>query len=48
MLRLDRDEVLIRAALGAGERVVISPLQVVVEGMKVRPMTEAAVPETRS
>lgn len=36
VLRIDREEVLIRADLEPGERIVVSPLQVVVEGMRVR------------
>jgi hypothetical protein len=44
VLRIDRDEVLVRAALASRERIVVSPIQVVVEGMKVRtiPAEEAA------
>ena len=45
VLRIDRDDVLIRAGLEAGERVCISQLQTVVEGMEVRPILEA--PETQ-
>ncbi len=41
VLRIDRDDVLIRAGLLAGERVCISQLQTVVEGMQVRPILEA-------
>ena len=40
VLRIDRDDVLIRAGLDAGERVCISQLQTVVEGMEVRPLLE--------
>ena len=40
VLRMDRDEVLIRGELAAGERVCLSPLQVVVEGMRVNPMLD--------
>ena len=36
VMRIDREEVLIRTRLGAGERVCVSPLEVVVEGMRVR------------
>jgi RND family efflux transporter MFP subunit len=39
-LRLYRDEVLIKSGLKAGERVCISPLQTVVEGMTVDPVTD--------
>ena len=38
VLRIEREEVLIRDALAPGERVCISPLQAVVQGMKVRPI----------
>lgn len=38
LLRMEHDEVLISSGLQAGERVCISPLQVVVEGMKVQPV----------
>ena len=41
VLRIDREEVLIRTRLGPGERVCVSPLQVVVEGMRVRPLESA-------
>lgn len=36
ILRIDGEDVLIRGALGPGERLCVSPLQVVVEGMKVQ------------
>jgi len=36
VLRIDRDDVLVRAELAPHERIVVSPIQVVVEGMKVR------------
>ncbi|MDZ7826337.1 MAG: efflux RND transporter periplasmic adaptor subunit [Gammaproteobacteria bacterium] len=39
-LRLYRDRVLIRAGLRSGERVCISPIQTVVEGMRVAPVAE--------
>ena len=38
VLRIDRDDVIVRAELARGERVVVSPIQVVVEGMRVRPI----------
>ena len=41
-LRLYRDRVLIEAGLRAGERVCVSPLQTVIEGMRVRPVDAAA------
>jgi RND family efflux transporter MFP subunit len=40
VLRIDGDEVLIRGALGPGERICVSPLQVVIEGMAVRPLED--------
>ena len=40
-LRLYRDRVLIEAGLRTGERVCVSPLQTVVEGMRVRPVDDA-------
>jgi RND family efflux transporter MFP subunit len=43
VLRIDRDEVLIRADLDAGDRVVVSPIQVVVEGMRVRPIDDSPI-----
>ena len=42
VLRIDRDDVLIRTELEPGERVVVSPIQVVVDGMKVRPIIDGA------
>ena len=42
-LRLYRDRVLIEQGLRAGERVCVSPLQTVIEGMRVRPLDEAGV-----
>jgi RND family efflux transporter MFP subunit len=38
VLRIDRDEVLLRAELADTERIVVSRMQVVVDGMKVRPI----------
>lgn len=38
VLRIDRDEVLLRAELAADERIVVSRMQVVVDGMKVQPV----------
>jgi RND family efflux transporter MFP subunit len=40
VLRIDRDDVLIRTELAPGERICISPLQVVVEGMAVQPIDD--------
>jgi RND family efflux transporter MFP subunit len=36
ILRIDRDEVLVQGPLAEGERICVSPLQVVIEGMQVR------------
>jgi RND family efflux transporter MFP subunit len=41
ILRILPDEVLIDGGLLAGERVCLTPLQVAVEGMKVRPLAES-------
>ena len=38
VLRIDREKVLIRVALSAGERLCTTPMQVVVEGMQVEPV----------
>jgi RND family efflux transporter MFP subunit len=40
VLRIDRDEVLVRAPLAAEDRVVVSPIQVIVEGMRVQPVAD--------
>lgn len=40
VLRIDRDDVLVQGPLAAGERICVSPLQVVVEGMAVRTVEE--------
>ena len=40
-LRLYQDDVLIRAGLAAGERVCVSPIQTVVEGMPVKPVLQS-------
>lgn len=40
-LRLYQDDVLISAGLAAGERVCLSPIQTVVEGMPVKPVLQA-------
>ena len=39
VLRMEREEVLIREVLAPGERVCTSPLQAVVPGMRVRPVS---------
>ena len=43
ILRIDGEDVLIRGALGPGERLCVSPLQIVIEGMKVHPIADDAV-----
>jgi len=43
VLRIDRDEVLLRTDLSPGDRVVVSPMQVVVEGMRVRPIDDRPI-----
>jgi RND family efflux transporter MFP subunit len=40
LLRAERDTVLVRTGLAAGERVCVSPLQLVVEGTRVAPVTD--------
>lgn len=40
VLRIDRDDVLVQGPLAEGERICVSPLQVVVEGMIVNPIEE--------
>ncbi len=45
LLRLYRDEVLIKSGLQANERVCLSAIQTVVEGMKVNPIMESAAPD---
>lgn len=42
ILRIDGEEVLIRGSLGEGERLCVSPLQIVVEGMKVQTVADDA------
>ena len=46
LLRADRDTVLVSAGLQAGERVCISPLQLVVDGMRVAPVADDAGAES--
>lgn len=50
ILRIDGDDVLIVGALEPGERLCVSPLQVVVDGMRVIPIADDEAPdrETRS
>lgn len=40
LLRIERDSVLVQSGLAAGERVCVSPLQTVVEGMSVTPIPD--------
>jgi RND family efflux transporter MFP subunit len=40
VLRIEREQVLIRGALLPGERICVSPVQVVIEGMTVRPVQD--------
>jgi hypothetical protein len=40
LLRLEHDDILVSAGLEDGELVCISPLQMVVDGMRVNPVTE--------
>lgn len=46
LLRIERNSVLVSAGLSAGERVCISPLQVAVEGMKVKPIGSVVVDDS--
>ena len=48
VIRVDRDDVLIRGPLGEGERICISPLQIVIEGMPVRAVEDPAEVAERS
>ncbi len=48
VLRFDGSEVLIRSSLAADERVCVSPMQVVVEGMRVRPVADDELPAVGS
>ncbi len=47
VLRIDRDDVLIRSDLAAGERICVSPIQIVVEGMQVKPVAEESSAATK-
>ncbi len=42
VLRADGEQVVVSAGLAAGERVCVSPLETAVDGLRVRPVTEAA------
>ena len=48
ILRIDRDQVLVEGPLAAGERICVSPIQVVVEGMRVRPVEDRIENEAES
>ncbi|MCP5043271.1 MAG: efflux transporter periplasmic adaptor subunit, partial [bacterium] len=50
VLRIDGEQALIRSTLGPGERICVSPIQIVVDGMHVLPVPddEAPLPEARS
>jgi len=48
VIRIDRDDVLVRGPLGEGERICISPLQIVIEGMPVRAIEDPAEVAERS
>ena len=47
ILRFDQDNVIIQSGLQTGELVNISPIQVVVEGMRVNPIIEAGLPSSQ-
>jgi RND family efflux transporter MFP subunit len=42
VLRIDRDDVLVQGPLDPGERICVSPIQVVVEGMRVQTVADEA------
>ena len=48
IIRIDRDDVLVRGPLAEGERICISPLQIVIEGMPVRAVEDPAAIAERS
>ena len=48
VLRMDRDDVLVQGPLAAGERICVSPIQVVVEGMRVNPIEDQALGTTET
>jgi hypothetical protein len=49
ILRIDGEEVLIRGSLEPGERLCVSPIQVVVDGMKVTTIQDdEETPKARS
>ena len=41
VLRIDRNEVLIQGPLAPGERICVSPIQIVIEGMDVRTVKDS-------
>ncbi len=47
VLRTQYDSVIIQSGLQSGDRVIVSDLDIVVEGMKIRVMPDAAQPATR-
>jgi hypothetical protein len=47
VLRTQYDSIIIQSGLQSGDRVVISDLDIVVEGMKIRVMPDAAKPAKR-
>lgn len=48
ILRLENDRVLIQGGLKEGERVIVSPIQAVVEGMRIKTAEEAADSTSRN
>ncbi len=48
VIRVDRDDVLVRGPLGEGERICISPLQIVIDGMQVRAIEDPTEVAERS
>jgi RND family efflux transporter MFP subunit len=48
VLRIDRDDVLVQGPLGKGERICVSPIQVVVEGMTVQTVEDPTEVESET
>jgi len=48
IVRIDRDEVVIQGPLAPGERICVSPVQIVVEGMAVRAVEDPGAAPARS
>ena len=46
VLRIDGEDVLIRNTFTDGERLCVSPMQVVVDGMRVNPVPDDATPQS--